>query len=89
MYYLNASDGPTFISFCQGPRKDTSCLKVKPKFQVHANGSVVVNVRRLNKAYIIVETATAVPSAVLYLHPGSGAIRSFESDSSITFGMVK
>ena len=90
MYFLNASDHPTELTFCAARqnRPDACAHKGNPaaRYRVGPNSSIAVRVRNLRRKFFITETSRPGAAILALFDNGPGLKQTFGSKSSIEFG---
>jgi hypothetical protein len=90
VYFLNGSDRPTVVTFCQSNKREKDQCGRKDgtptRFKVGAYQSISVDVERLRQRYFFVLSSVPRAALLVVLRDGEGRRKKFTSDSTIRFG---
>lgn len=88
-YFLNSGGHPTVVTFCTSnrPRRD-ACSEVRPigRVTLKPRQSVVVALKKPRGKYFLAASSVPESAIIVLLTDGTGAVRKFSSESSITYG---
>jgi hypothetical protein len=89
LYFLNAADKPTTVSFCAVNQPRDGCRKrgtAAAHYMVAANQSISLQVRKLRQRFFMIESSDPGAAILVLFTDGPGTKKVFGSDSSIHFG---
>lgn len=88
LYFLNAGDQPTEVSFCTSKDPRASCRKngARVHYPVGPRQALSVHVRRLRRPYFITESSMPGSAVLLLFEESAGIRKVFGSSSDIQFG---